>query len=66
MDQMTEQLTKGHNLFSVKTHLKLVKASVDIYLKALTFDYIAILLNETLDEPSQTNVSCLDLVIRHV
>jgi hypothetical protein len=34
-----------------------VDTSLQIYHKCLTFDFVAILLNETLDEPSQTNVS---------
>lgn len=30
---------------------------LETYLKCLQFDFIAVLLNETLDEPSQCNLS---------
>lgn len=36
--------------------LEQLQTSLEIYHKCLTFDFVAILLNETLDEPSQTNL----------
>jgi len=33
-----------------------LEVCLDTYLKCLQFDFIAVLLNETLDEPSQTNL----------
>ena len=40
----------------VFTQLRSLNTCLEIYHKALTFDFIAILLNETLDEPSSTNL----------
>jgi len=34
-----------------------LEVCLETYHKCLTFDFVAVLLNETLDEPSQTNVS---------
>ena len=36
--------------------LQSLQVCLETYQKCLTFDFIAVLLNETLDEPSQTNL----------
>jgi hypothetical protein len=46
----------GTNSAELDLTLDSLEVCLETYNKCLTFDFIAILLNETLDEPSQTNL----------
>jgi len=56
---LLEKFNNEFNTNSPKRDLtaESLKVCLETYLKCLQFDFIAILLNETLDEPSQTNLS---------
>lgn len=41
---------------NIEIVFELLEASLRIYLTCLRYDFLAILLNETLDEPTQTNL----------
>ena len=45
------------NSASLQVTIDSLEVCLETYHKCLTFDFVAILLNETLEEPSQTNVS---------
>ena len=44
--------------------LKQLEVCLQTYHKALTFDYVAVLLNETMEDPCQTNVSNSSFIIQ--
>jgi hypothetical protein len=52
-----ENELKGNSPHSLTIVLDSTSTCLETYLKCLQFDFIAILLNETLEEPSLTNVS---------
>jgi hypothetical protein len=61
LDYTKSLLEKFNNHFNSNSpNLQLTSESLEVcldtYLKCLQFDFIAILLNETLDEPTQTNL----------
>lgn len=55
---LLEQLNSQFSQNSPKLQLtaESLEVCLETYLKCLQFDFIAILLNETLDEPTQTNL----------
>jgi hypothetical protein len=53
---LLEQLNNEFGQNSMQVIIDSLAICLETYLKCMQFDFVAILLNETLDEPSQTNV----------
>lgn len=61
---LQQQIAAGANNMDQQSNtLKQLEICLQTYHKSLTFDYVAVLLNETMEDPCQTNVSVNEFTI---
>jgi len=63
---LQQQIAAGANNMDQQSNtLKQLDICLQTYHKSLTFDYVAVLLNETMEDPCQTNVSVNEFTVSY-